>query len=322
MDSLHLVTRFSTGEIDPQRRLSAWQDFMSDVYYPIDVTASEPASFCGVIESAKIGSIGITRFRGDAQRAVRRGVHTGRGDTDFFALVMPTLQSEQFTHLGRYGDVAPGQVSVFNSAETYQMDIPNGARNVTVKIPADKLRAIYPQIDESCGRVDAANSRFVPLLTQFALQALENASNLSPGHVVSLERGLLELVFLMMDVPETDSADDSRTVVDHFFHRVMAYIAANFHDANVAPELAAQAHRVSTRYIHKVFQAHETTFGRELRLARLRHAQKLLRDTASHNVRPMSIAEVAYSCGFSSQALFSVRFKEVFGHSPRDERNQ
>lgn len=321
MDSLHLITRFSTGEVHPQRRLAAWQDFMSDVYYPIDVAAYNPASFCGVIESTQIGAVGITRFAADAQRAVRRKVHAGRDDSDFFALVMPTMQTEQFTHLGRFGDVAPGQVSVFNSAETYQLDIPNGTRNVTVKIPAAQFRTMCPKIDARCGRVDVANSRFVPLLTQFALQALENASCLSPEHVRSLETGLLELAFLMMDVPETDAAGDSRTVIDHFFHRVMAYIAANFHDPDLAPERAAQAHRVSIRYVHKVFQAHDTTFGRELRLARLRHAQKLLRENALHKARPTTIAEVAYNCGFSSQALFSVRFKEAFGYSPRDEKS-
>ncbi|MDR6957827.1 AraC-like DNA-binding protein [Pseudomonas brassicacearum] len=293
---------------------------MSDVYYPIDVAASDPASFCGVIESTQIGVVGITRFAADAQRAIRRKVHGSRDEADFFALVMPTIQTERFTHLGRLGEIAPGQVSIFNSAETYQLDIPDGTRNVTVKIPADQFRAMCPNIDARCGRVDVANSRFVPLLTQFALQALENASSLSPQHVRSLERGLLELAFLMMDVPETDAAGDSRTVIDHFFHRVMAYIAANFHDANLAPERAAQAHRVSIRYIHKVFQAHDTTFGRELRLTRLRHAQKLLRENAVRRGRQTTIAEVAYHCGFSSQALFSVRFKEAFGYSPRDEK--
>ncbi|BFT61839.1 helix-turn-helix domain-containing protein [Pseudomonas moorei] len=320
MDSLHLITRFSTGEIPPQRRLAAWQDYMSDVYYPLDIVASNPASFSGVIESTQIGQVGITRFAADAQRAVRRKVHGGRDDADYFALVMPTVQTERFEHLGRLGNIAPGQVSIFNSAEAYQMDIPNGTRNVTVKIPAKLFRTMCPKIDASCGRVDVANSRFVPLLTQFALQALENASCLSPEHVRSLERGLLELTFLMMDVPETDAAGDSRSVIDHFFHRVMAYIAANFHDPNLAPEQASQAHRVSTRYIHKVFQAHDTTFGRELRIARLRHAQKLLRENTLHKGRKITIAEVAYDCGFSSQALFSVRFKEAFGYSPREEK--
>ena len=320
MDSLHLITRFSTGEVHPQRRPAAWQDFMSDVYYPIDVAAHDPASFCGIIESAQIGDVGITRFAADAQRAVRRKVHAGRDDADFFALVMPTMQTEQFTHLGRFGDVAPGQVSVFNSAETYQLDIPNGTRNVTVKIPADQFRVMYPKIDARCGRVDVANSRFVPLLTQFALQALQSASCLTSEHIRSFEKGLLELAFLMMDVPEADAAGDSSPVVDHFFHRVMAYVAANFHDADLAPERAAQVHRVSVRYIHKIFQAHDTTFGRELRLARLRYAPKLLRENAVRKGRQTTIAEIAYSCGFSSQALFSVRFKEAFGYSPRDEK--
>ncbi|HUE90508.1 AraC family transcriptional regulator [Pseudomonas sp.] len=295
---------------------------MSDVYYPIDVAASNPTSFSGLIESTQIGTVGITRFAADAQRAVRRKVHIGHDEADFFALVMPTMQTERFLHLGRLGDVAPGQVSIFNSAETYQLDIPDGTRNITVKIPADQFRTMCPKIDASCGRVDAANSRFVPLLTQFALQALENASSLSPQHVKSLERGLLELAFLMMDVPETDAAGDSRTVIDHFFHRVMACIATNFQDADLTPERAAQVHRVSIRYIHKIFHAHDTTFGRELRLARLRHAQKLLRENAAHNGRQITIAEVAYNCGFSSQALFSVRFKETFGYSPRDEKSQ
>ncbi|SCZ10861.1 MULTISPECIES: AraC family transcriptional regulator [unclassified Pseudomonas] len=294
---------------------------MSDVYYPIDVVARAPSSFSGIIESTQIGAVGITRFAADAQRALRRKVHGGRDDSDFFALVMPTMQTERFSHLGRLGDVAPGQVAIFNSAEEYRTDIPDGTRNVTIKIPADLFRAMCPKIDAVCGRVDVANSRFVPLLTQFALQALESAACLSIEHVNSLERGLLELAFLMMDVPESYAGDDSKPVIDHFFHRVMAYIAANFQDPDLAPERAAQSHRVSIRYIHKIFQAHDTTFGRELRLARLRHAQKLLRENLQNKSRQMTIAEVAYNCGFSSQALFSVRFKEAFGYSPRDEKS-
>jgi transcriptional regulator GlxA family with amidase domain len=52
-----------------------------------------------------------------------------------------------------------------------------------------------------------------------------------------------------------------------------------------------------------------------LREARIKHACQLLRQTTK------TVAEVAYSCGFSDPKYFSRCFKQSIGMSPTDYKN-
>ena len=60
------------------------------------------------------------------------------------------------------------------------------------------------------------------------------------------------------------------------FDRLQALIQRRLRDPALSPEKAAQAQRISTRYLHAIFQMHGTTFGRELMFARLQEARRLL----------------------------------------------
>ena len=61
-----------------------------------------------------------------------------------------------------------------------------------------------------------------------------------------------------------------------------------------------------------------TTFGNELRRARLRAAERMLGDVS---LGAMQIGEIAHLCGFGSQAHFSTLFRRLRGLSPREFRN-
>lgn len=294
-----------------------WQEYMSDVYYPIEVVAKSPETFMGSIVAINLKNVGISRFSANAQRATRHksvGQLSAPGD---FAVVFPTRGRAYFEQRGLEGEVSPGEFVVLNSEEQYTMVVPDQSQNLTLKIPSSCLRDLYPTIDSTCARRFIGNSRFVSIVAQVALESFQLSSDSSPEKVLHLESSLLDLVYLMLDAHEKTCETNIQSLSDFVFHELMSFIAHNFQDPQVTPELAAKRRGISVRYVHKIFRSHDTTFCNELLSHRLRHAHKLLSDRRDGCSSMRSIAEIAYACGFSSQSHFTMRFKDAYGYTPR-----
>lgn len=99
--------------------------------------------------------------------------------------------------------------------------------------------------------------------------------------------------------------------------RILRFVDDNLLEPDLSPRRVAQAHAISTRYLHQVFAEAGTTYGRSVRERRLRLAARELR--AAHT-RNHTIESVARRCGFGDAAHFSHVFREAYGVTPRQWR--
>ncbi|WFU11824.1 GlxA family transcriptional regulator (plasmid) [Rhizobium sp. CB3090] len=73
---------------------------------------------------------------------------------------------------------------------------------------------------------------------------------------------------------------------------------------------------LSTRHLNRLFLEHQdTTFSNAYRAIRLKHARRLVEQSA------LSVSQVAFATGFSNAAQFSNAFTAFFGLRPKDARN-
>lgn len=86
-------------------------------------------------------------------------------------------------------------------------------------------------------------------------------------------------------------------------------------DPGLTSEQVAIACGMSRRQLYRHFEAAGQSFAETLRTLRLEKAAFVLRDSPR-----LSMAEVAYRCGFASPISFSRSFKAKFGYSPRHGR--
>ncbi|CAB3647516.1 Transcriptional activator NphR [Paraburkholderia sediminicola] len=101
--------------------------------------------------------------------------------------------------------------------------------------------------------------------------------------------------------------------------QLRAFIASNLHDPELDVEACAKALSVSKRYVHKMFEANGTHYGRfvlEHRLARSRD------DMTNPLCTELSIERIAYRNGFNDPAHFSRSFRTMFGTTPGAYRKQ
>nr|WP_295884236.1 AraC family transcriptional regulator [uncultured Devosia sp.] len=293
---------------------------MQQVYFPLDCTATDPTSFEGSLSALQLDKIGISKFVANASRTVRRHQTSG---TEEVVFIFPTRERESFGQLGMEDDVGPGEMYILNAAEDYWTQIGDETHNVTIKVPASIIRERLPFLDTTYGRKDVANAGLVPIVAQLALQTFHMLPAANAVLLQRAEENILELMCLMLETHDVRDMPESTAVAvsDVTFQRISAFLSYHFGDPDLAPEHAANALRVSVRYVHKVFQQHGTTFGRELLALRLREADRLLRAPSMRNLSVVPISEIAYSCGFSSQSHFSVRYKEHFGFTPSERRH-
>jgi AraC family transcriptional regulator len=98
--------------------------------------------------------------------------------------------------------------------------------------------------------------------------------------------------------------------------RILEYINGNL-SADLTLEKLANAANFNTVYFHKLFKASTGKTPHEyIEERRIKKSVNLLIST------DMTLAQIAYECGFSSQSYFSYAFKRRMGASPRDYAKQ
>lgn len=98
-----------------------------------------------------------------------------------------------------------------------------------------------------------------------------------------------------------------------------AYIDEHLDDDGLQAAQVAQAVGISERHLRRLFAAQDLTLADHLQARRLDLAHRLLRAGAG---RGATVAEIAYRCGFASAAHFARCFKQRFGLTPTQLRQQ
>jgi AraC-like DNA-binding protein len=311
-----IVHHYNTEQLQSANKLNAWQEYMSAVYYDLDIVPLSADKVRGELYEVQFPSIGLSQFRADAQKVVRHKSAAQRDKSENFVFLFPTRQRMAFEQNGRAGVVLPGSVFLLNSAEGYIIDVPDQSENVTLKISCAALRSRLNKIDDICGTRNFANPFLVPVVAQMGAQLLKFDGG---GDSMKLERTLTDLVCLMVETRSEGDLwmRDRQSLISVMYDRLMSYMRAHFRDPDLSPNTVAGAHRISAGYLHRVFHRHGTKFGEFLMETRLTAACQMLQNAKASN-QPINLGEIGYSCGFVSQAHFSSRFKERFGVSPRN----
>jgi acetamidase/formamidase/AraC-like DNA-binding protein len=133
----------------------------------------------------------------------------------------------------------------------------------------------------------------------------------------ALEQGVTEL-FLTIVAAEGGPAAAATRSLAALFNRVTLAIERRLHDPDLTAARIAQAEGISERYLQKLFEQNDVSFGHHLRDRRLERARSALVSPGDHT----PVADVAYRCGFGDAANFNRLFKERFGSPPGAFRSQ
>ncbi len=310
---------FTTMDRPPGARLRWWQEVLSDVYYNVEVDSAHRDALYGRIVEHDIGCASVTRFAADQQRVLRSRKRIAMDSEDSFVLVMPTNQPLFYSQAGRSGYQPAGSYVLVNTQSFYELACPDGFANITVKLPAARVRQRLPHAEDHCASAYPADPRLAAVVRDYAVWLVGQRQALSAPLADSLSEQLLDLLVALLESERAEDRDGTSSAAAGLRRRISAYLNEHLTEPELSPTRVAEAFGISTSYLHRLFRPAGMTLGRWIAANRLQRGYEML-TLPRHDRR--SIAEIAYAVGFTSQAHFSEAFRRQFGTSPSQARRR
>ena len=201
-----------------------------------------------------------------------------------------------------------------NQINTYIADAANPWEYMWIEFDGLRVKSLL-EMSSLSENSPVYHARFKDLREEmFAeMQYIVNNAGASPFHIIG--HLYLFVDYLVRSVAEIKITTGSK-LRDFYVHEAIQYIEHNFQN-DIGVEHVAEKCGLNRSYFGKIFKEAVGKTPQEFILTyRMAKAAELLKITA------MSIADIGSAVGYENQLHFSRAFKNVYGLSPRDWRNQ
>jgi len=307
----------NTAGLAGREREEAWRSITSDVFVPLDFTFPDPASFQGEITAEILGAVTVTRVSAGPHRAMRteRQVHRS-ADAAFYKVSMPLSGRVVVCQDGREAALAPGDLTIYDTARPYQISFCDGGRLLILMFPHRELRLPRGAVSALTARPVSIRSGIGGLVAPLLRNLADQLDEIGGGTGVRLADNVVDLLgTIYADLLDGAHRYPPPDPVRALMTRIRAFIEEHLERPDLDPETVAAACHLSVSYLHKLFRAEGTSVCRVIRERRLEHCR---RDLAAPAGAHRAVGAVGAHWGFPDAAHFSRLFKAAYGVSPRE----
>ncbi|BFO17236.1 hypothetical protein SHKM778_36240 [Streptomyces sp. KM77-8] len=138
-------------------------------------------------------------------------------------------------------------------------------------------------------------------------------------HADAVVQPSVELLRAVLTIQHGNSGLSQRPLEATLSLRITQYIREHLADPDLSPPRIAAAHGISVRHLYAVLSRSGISLGDWIRTRRLAACR---RELAGPHARLRTIAAIGRSWGFPNATHFSKTFRQTYGITPRDWRDQ
>jgi acetamidase/formamidase/AraC-like DNA-binding protein len=303
--SIRPFTSESYSEVD---RPGAWADVLGVVGLRPASSSTHYGHATALYRNA--GGVVLARLTAGSQTlsAIKRS-------NDLPLIVVPLEDGMVLRSAATHHIVPVEHVAVLPRTEDWMITFQRDMRALVLSVGADAFggRKISPS--------EFGSARALPNkgLAEVVARLLETTSNsfetLTETEWAVIAQTPAELVLtLVHQVRDTAVATGTALL-----NRICQTIERQLDDPDLTPARIAQSEGISERYLQRLFEGTGDNFTHYIRERRL---QRTSVDLANAAEAHHSVSEIAFRHGFNDAAHFSRAFRDRFGTSPRDYRQQ
>jgi AraC-like DNA-binding protein len=300
---------WSTEDAAPSRRVAYWRETVGEAMLEMEIAAAEPGDFRARLCQAALGPLGLNFVETSAHEVRRTRQTIARSSRPLLFLFHLRTGAFELEQEGRGCRLEAGDCVLFDARTPYRFRGSPGLACLAVTLDPGWLARWLPA---------PGATTVVPLSRRSPWGAALTASlaALEPGTIPGLPLPgpvLAEQLAVLLALAAEPAAHRPALPSDSLLGRLRATLRERLHEADLDPAGLATAHGISQRYVHKLFAAAGTSFGRELAELRLERAKLLLDDP---RFARLPVGELAWRCGFTDASHFARRFRRRFGAAP------
>lgn len=310
-------SHFSTGRLTPDQRIDAWRDSIGAVFDVTPDTLHATAPFDASVSSYLINNqLMLSRCDTRAQRFTRNPLRVAKDNLDYY-LIQTHLTGSQVMRLGtREVTCRPGELMVIDLAEQHD-SITTDFSQLTLVVPRQLLSVHLTQPDSQEGRVLKADAGLTHLAVHHLTSLYASLGQLSANEALELAQPTLLLMAAALN-GRADTVEQGPEAVNASLRATArTKIERHLHEQLSVDRLCSIL-GYSRSTLYRLFEPLGGVRA-YVQDRRLRRSASVLMADHSHRLR---ICDVAYRCGFASEAHFSRAFRERYGMSPSEARRQ
>jgi AraC-like DNA-binding protein len=306
-----------TRLVEPDERLEYWSNAAGCLFEPVTILPRIDEPYAGRILAYRLGPVSVSHVTAAPNRCVRGRREVALADPEEVQLHV-VLRARCFvSQEQRRSVVGLGDMTSYDSSRPYLIE-PDGPFDLFIcSVPKVELGRQAERICRSTALRLPSATGLSRVLKSFLCGLVRE---LEQGHVAegSADLGdcLLTMIRGIYHLP-AGTRRDPRPPAAVLVSEIKAFIDANLGDPGLRPETVAGAHFISTRYLHKLFEAESATVSQWIREQRLDRCRRDLEDQAlGHH----AVSAIAYRWGLRDPSHFSHAFRERYGRSPSQVR--
>lgn len=309
-----METVFDTKGVEPQHRARAWIEALCGTYVTVETTIERPEDYIGAIEVSQFGGVNLTETYCSAQQIRRRKQHLSQLDKDCYYLQYLERGQIGLTQFGTEILTDRTTMGLYSASEAYTLDI-GDSQGRYIEIPTELLSAecgagnvpLIRAIDGKTG-MGRVLLEFVRTLYAETLQFDTPTRDRLGGELISL----LALATKQPDTGLQGAGSEKASMRNARLSAIKRYLEANVNNPLLNTKQIARDNGISARYLHRLFEAEDTSVSDWLWSRRLERAQEALLSAGPNT----SISSIAFDHGFNSSSHFSNAFRTRFGMAP------
>ncbi len=324
---LTTTLEFSTDSIRPADRLPQWYNVfdrsvtrrtltsLSDG--PFDMRAKVSHAEAGDGSATANHGVHVQRMRFGSGFSAERTSDLVTDGNDDIVLYIHRVGRRIVSQFGRQAEVGPGEGVAVSNAAPSTIIVPLHSRFACIAVPRKLLAALVPNLDDTLVRPLSRDNGVLQLIDNY-LAVLDHvqAGPELPQPVVTHIHDLVAVALgAARDCLEVARGRGIRAAR---LQAIKTDIAKHFADGDVTPGAIAARHRVTPRYIHKLFEGEGTTLSQYVLGQRLSQVHRMLIDARN---RDQTIGALAFAAGFGDLSGFNHAFRRHFDATPSDVRS-
>jgi len=296
-----------------------WNDAACESLTQQTAEPLNPHTFSGRLIRGDVGDLRFVEFSSDAAVVRHSRAHIARsGATDY--LIRFQLDEESVCSQG--GEAVhlwAGDFSLCDTARPYELAFHRPVSILTLRV-AKKVLQRYVGAPEHLVHIAVSGTTGAGALASRVIREIwkSSAVALGPGVGPRYANVVLELIASAY-VGIARSRVDPSCLASALRLRIMDFIDQDLCDPDLSPSAVAQALKISTRHVHRLFAQQGATVTQYILQHRLEKCRAALADPL---LAGLTLTHICSEYGFRSLPHFSRLFRDAYGMAPRDYRRE
>ncbi|MCX4767212.1 helix-turn-helix domain-containing protein [Streptomyces sp. NBC_01275] len=308
----------TTASVHDRDKIAYWRDAVGRTLGPTAVAPRGDGPFSGRITTDRLGCLQVSTMEADAKRVSRTPELIARSSGAYTVVGIQVSGTATLVQDGRRAEVGEGDLVVYDTTRPYSFDYPDRFSTHVFQVPRRVLGVPGADLRRITGTAIGPADGLGVVLLPFLRTLATSAHAYSPVVGAKLADSVIDLLGTLVAERTRQVPTDTDATRALLVRRVRSHIDRNLGDPDLSPEDIAKTHRISVRYLHRLFEGEGITVARFVQQRRL---EECARELARRGRTTPTVSAVAQRWGFVSPSHFSRTFRAAYGLSPREWRS-